>query len=97
MPAETKRKMNRGNVFACLSKAKHHLTPSTLSMMLLMDPFEAPQILEYRQRIITEEIEEAIKRLRRIEEIAQSHGYEEILSVLNEEFEFGHDMPNSAG
>lgn len=86
-----RRKMNTGNMESCLRKARHHLSPgSTWAMMRsVIDPKD---VLEYRHKITREEIEEALTRIGRIRSIALVQDNRAILGILDEQFEFGHDI-----
>lgn len=92
-----RKKMNVGNITDCLSLADHHLEDGKLSLILFTTPpEEIESILKYRSRILREELEEVTKRIKRIKEIAKQHAHvpcvKEILGILNEQFEFGHDL-----
>ena len=92
MTSQKRKKMDIGNVRACLEKAHHHVSDNTLCLMLI-ESRNLKGDLRYRFRIQREELEEVIKRIERIKEIATQQNNEEILTVLNEQFEFGHDLP----
>ena len=90
MTSVTKRKMNKGNVLDCLKTALHHIDDHKVGLMEAADALNA-STLEYRFRIMREELREVVARIQRIKEIAERDGLEEIITILNEEFEFGHD------
>lgn len=89
---QRKKKQHQGNVISCLDLALHHLERSSWGdkTWLMMQRAKDPQaVIEYRHRIISEEISEVLARIKKIKEIATQP---EVLAILNEEFEFGHDL-----
>ncbi len=85
-----RRKMNRGNLEACLRRAIHHTQMRAL--MVLMGGGDPAEIFDYRNRIVREEVQEALDRIGRIRQVAEGKEDQEILAILNEQFEFGHDL-----
>ena len=84
------KKMDSGNVFRCLSKALHHLDKHKV-MLILGTPYPAGS-LDYRFRIVREEIQAVLERLQRIKALAEEQNLTEILAILREDFDFGHDV-----
>ena len=82
--------MNTGDLEACLRKAIHHTKMRAL--MVLMGSDNPAEILDYRNRIVREEVQAALDRIGRIRQVAQRKGDQEILAILNEQFAFGHDL-----
>lgn len=95
MENQKSKKMDKGNLLRCLATAHHHVDGDS-KIELIFGTIDSRQeikdVLKYRFRIQREEIAEVISRIQRIEEIAKKQNNQEVLAVLNEEFEFGHDM-----
>jgi hypothetical protein len=51
--------------------------------------------IEYRFKLVEENMNAAIDQLIKIEEAAKRSGCQEVLDALNEDIEFGHDFPDS--
>ncbi len=88
----TRTKMDQGNMVACLRKARHHLIPSSIGLMVAVGDF-TPEEVKARNAMIDVELTEVQTRLKRIMHIAEANGYQDILDIFAEEFEYGHDLP----
>lgn len=89
---QKRKKMDVGNIEACLRKALHHLErgPTVDKTWLMMQVADDPvAVIEYRHRILFEEIQEVLKRIQGIRRVATQP---EVLAILEERFEFGHDL-----
>lgn len=84
-------KMNKGNVIDCLNTALHHVAPHK-ARLISRHP-RAGGVAKYYYGIIEEELTEIFERLDRIKRIAEEQGNQEILSIFEEQFEYGHDLP----
>ncbi len=91
MVSPTQRKMNKGDVLDCLRMTLHHIDDHKVGLMEAAGVLNA-STLEYRFRIMREELEEVMARVERIKDIAEQKGIQEILDILTEEFEFGHNL-----
>jgi len=80
---------NKGALTSCMEMSIHHLEDSTLS---LMRSFATTKQYEYRMKLVRSEVEIALKQVRKIKDIAEQNGYDDVLAILNEEIEFGHDL-----
>ena len=107
--AETRVKQRLGNVIVCNSLLLHHLEPGNLweSVLLQFSPGcpwaerlpisqRVEEVLSYREKIMREEAQEILSRLERIESVARKEGLASVLQILEEEFEFGHDLEDTA-
>jgi len=95
------RRKNHGNMVRCQQKLMHHVRPRKMTQLfgLKVDP-DTLEALEYRSRVIHHEAEQVLVRLQQIRTIAESGrsgALEEILIILNEQFEYGHTLPDSEG
>lgn len=81
------KKLEKGNIINCLHKASHHLTRGA-TWAMMQDADDPQAIIEYRHKILGEEIEAVLERVERIKEVATQP---EVVAILNEEFGFGHD------
>lgn len=86
----------KGDVLSCLSKLIHHVSPNKTRLILYgvlgCDLPELREVMEYRNSLVREEAEIAEKKLRKILTVAQEKGYQEIIDIINEEVEFGHNF-----
>jgi len=80
----------KGNLSACLRKMIHHVAPHKVELMMRVGA--SVDAFKYRFDLVRGEAETVLKQLERITEIAEKKGYKEILDIVNEEVEFGHDF-----
>ena len=93
MVADRRKKMGKGNILDCLRMARHHVDSHKADLMQVAGVlFGDMPVMRYRSRILREELDEAISRIERIKEIAEQQHLQEIIDILSEEFEFGHDL-----
>lgn len=71
----------KGNIFLLLLKAQHHVRQPELMMM-------AP---EYRCGLVAGELQTAIQQLEKIRRAAEAARCDEVIRILDEQVEFGHD------
>ena len=86
--------MDTGNMQQCLDKVLHHVSGHKPQLVLRSSDPEAA--LEFRFEMIRHEVTEVLARLQRIRNIAERGGHpglDEVLGVLNEEFEYGRPLP----
>jgi len=81
----------KGNALSCLRKLIHHVYPRKALLMAAAGALTY-DIVEYRNSLVREEAEIALKQLERIREIAKDKGYQEIIDVIEEQVEFGHEF-----
>lgn len=96
----------KGNAIRCLEKALHHLS-TTERLIRLMDEADmfisavtagvfSVDILVYRQGLVEEDIKIGLQQLERIRSMATEKGYADIAAILDEKFEYGHSLGDSA-
>lgn len=80
----------KGDLLDCLTKLAHHVAPHKPRLMLGAGC--SIDELQYRFNLIREEAEIAEKQVARMKQVAEEKGYKEILDIINEEVEYGHDL-----
>jgi hypothetical protein len=92
-------KMDKGNLQDCLRKILHHLGDPNLEAIKLsadrdlLSKEELTEAFVGRCLLVRGEVEMVQKMLQRIAEVAERQDNKEVLDILNEQFEFGHDIP----
>lgn len=81
---------NKGNLLSCLTKLIHHVAPHKVALMFGVGCTEDD--LSYRFNLIRTEAEIVKQQIIRIKEVAERKNYEEVLNIINEELEYGHDL-----
>jgi hypothetical protein len=81
----------KGPLLNCLEKTKHHVAPHKAG--LLIAGGVSVEQLRGRFALIHGEVETAIQQIEKLQNIAVEKGYADILAILNEAVEFGHDIP----
>jgi len=79
----------KGNLTDCMAMSIHHLEDSTISLMLSVATTEQ---CRYRMALVRSEVETALNQVRKIKEIAEKEGLDDVLAIINEDVEFGHDL-----
>ena len=82
----------KGGVIACLKKAAHHVSSHKVNLILGATSRNIVGDLQYRFDLVEGEIQTAIAQLEKIKKAAEEKGYQDILGILREEVEFGHDL-----
>lgn len=83
----------KGKLLSCLSKLVHHVAPHKIRLML--GAGLSVEDLEYRFALVREEAEIAQNQILKMKDVATKKGYQEILDIIEEEVEYGHDFPTS--
>ncbi|MBI4709299.1 MAG: hypothetical protein HY764_03810 [Candidatus Portnoybacteria bacterium] len=81
----------KGDLINCLEALIHHIAPHKARLMVL-GGYNTQEDIEYRFGLVRGEAELVLKQIERIREVAQNKGYKEILDIINEELEYGHDL-----
>jgi hypothetical protein len=89
------RRRHFGNVLSCLHMADHHIKPGSVTVDTVRTELNPEQEIDYRNNLIIEEIAIAIAQLEVITQIARENDYKDILEVLGQQFEHGHDFSQS--
>ena len=80
---------NKGELLHCINATLHHLCPVNIRNFFIMQKDVDAQV--YRLELIRDEVETVKKQVEKIKKIAEEKRYQEILDILKEEVEFGHD------
>lgn len=84
----------KGGLISCLRKTMHHVSPSNVGLLKLSieeGDEDAVECVVYRFALIRDELETAMNQLLRIKEVAEKKGLAEVMSIIEEEVEFGHE------
>ncbi len=84
-----------GDLIACLRETLHHVSHANtkaVAFHIMRDGVESQTLVTGRLDLIRDELQTAMTQLKRIKEVADKQGLSEILDILNEKVEFGHDF-----
>lgn len=83
----------KGPLLYCLQKSAHHMGSGNVEAMMVHG---SPDTIMYRCGLVREEVETAIKQVLKIRAAAEKKGYQDILDILDEPVEFGHNFGETA-
>lgn len=81
---------NKGNVVECLRSIRNHVGLHNASMGSNYNP-EIRKFFEIRFKMIDAEVVDVLSRLKKIHELAVEQDNSDLLTLLNEVFEYGRD------
>ena len=79
----------KGDLTSCMRLSIHHLSEANLGLMRLLATVDQ---YEYRMKLVRNELETALAQVEKIKKIAEKKDFQDVLVILNEEVEFGHDF-----
>jgi hypothetical protein len=82
---------DKGNLIQWLTATERHVLPHKVKMMFSLGEVDFGQ-LEYRFGLIADEARTALAQVKKVQQIAKEKGYDDILAVLDEQIEFGHNI-----
>lgn len=78
------------SLLRCLQLTQHHVMPNKVAVMAVLGKLTT-ETVEYRFKLVQENMQSAIDQLTKIQKIAEEVGCREILDALKEPIEAGHD------
>lgn len=81
---------SRGSLVDCMSATLHHLSSSNIAFVRL-GIYDTDAVV-YRMELIRDEVETAVRQVKRIKEVAEQNGYRDVLDILEEQVEFSHNF-----
>lgn len=81
---------SKGNLIQCVSKLAHHAAPEKVD--LILGEKDADEMFRQRFALVQDEAQTVMRQLLRIWQVAYSMGYQNILNIIEEQVEFGHDV-----
>ena len=85
----------KGTLLQCLTATEHHVLPHKVRLMFVTGEVN-PEELKYRFGLVAGEIRNAMAQIKKVEKVAMEKGYADVLEILNEPIEFGHDLAGRA-
>lgn len=83
-------RINKGSLLDCMNKTRHHLSPA--HARIISSGMVLSEDIDYRFALCRDEIAIAIRQIKKVRDVATRNGYDDILEILQEEIEFGHEI-----
>lgn len=77
----------RGNLERCLSLARHHVAPHKIRLLAFGGSLNINS-LSYRFKLVDDNLQQVENKLQEVREAAERGDCEDVLRVLNEDFDF---------
>ena len=82
----------KGDLISCMGLSIHHLSEANLGLIRFLAIADQANQYEYRMKLVRNELETALAQVEKIKKIAEKKDFQDVLVILNEEVEFGHDF-----